>query len=496
MKRKPVLVFVLVLALMIGSLGTAEEVFNAGSEVSREEALRVYLSGVLYDAPKSGGPGSGAARKNLSQAEQKLYDQVLEQAKKVAAGEQEDTEFRFVMGDYFEDKSATPEEIGFPGLMADDEQSFGQAYFKAWDALTGNFDLLRVLMAVKADHPYELYWTDQYYHSFSNTILARIGEDGAVECFVLNTGTEEMPVQFTAGYTVDTAFSADGKIGFKARTEIGAAVQKAAENARRIVEAHAGESDVQKLKSYKDEICRMVKYNDEAAAKGVDAYGTRSPWSLIWALDGDETTNVVCEGYAQAFQYLCELSSFSSPLVRSIYVNGYCGGENHAWNVVRLSDGENYLADVTNSDEDTGGSEGTLFLARYADKKIEGIYTGYFYDTGFSYLMYQFDEDTKGLYSSSDLRMAGPEEHNEDEITDMPGDVNDDGTVDGRDAIRLMKYLAEEEDPETGEPLMIQENNADVNGDGAVDEKDLLRLMRYLGGEDVELLAGAMYGNG
>ena len=168
MKRKPVLVFVLVLALMIGSLGTAEEVFNAGSEVSREEALRVYLSGVLYDAPKSGGPGSGAARKNLSQAEQKLYDQVLEQAKKVAAGEQDDTEFRFVMGDYFEDKSATPEEIGFPGLMADDEQSFDQAYWKAWDALTGNFDLLRVLMAVKADHPYELYWTDQYYHSFSN----------------------------------------------------------------------------------------------------------------------------------------------------------------------------------------------------------------------------------------------------------------------------------------------------------------------------------------
>ncbi len=79
---------------------------------------------------------------------------------------------------------------------------------------------------------------------------------------------------------------------------------------------------------------------------------------------------------------------------------------------------------------------------------------------------------------------------------DKPGDVNDDGTVDGRDAIRLMKYLAEEENPETGEPLMIQENNADVNGDGAVDEKDLLRLMRYLGGEDVELLAGAMYGNG
>ena len=79
----------------------------------------------------------------------------------------------------------------------------------------------------------------------------------------------------------------------------------------------------------------------------------------------------------------------------------------------------------------------------------------------------------------------------------LPGDVNEDGVVDGRDVVRLMKYLAgEEEDEETGEPLEINYDSADVDGSGAIDEKDLLRLIRYLGGENVKLLPGAMSGNG
>jgi thiol-disulfide isomerase/thioredoxin len=79
----------------------------------------------------------------------------------------------------------------------------------------------------------------------------------------------------------------------------------------------------------------------------------------------------------------------------------------------------------------------------------------------------------------------------------LPGDVNEDGVVDGRDVVRLMKYLAgEEEDEETGEPLEINYDSADVDGNGAIDEKDLLRLIRYLGGENVKLLPGAISGNG
>ena len=78
----------------------------------------------------------------------------------------------------------------------------------------------------------------------------------------------------------------------------------------------------------------------------------------------------------------------------------------------------------------------------------------------------------------------------------LPGDVNEDGAVDGRDVLRLMKYLANEEDPKTGKLIEINEDNADVDGSGSINEKDLLRLVKYLGGEKVTLEPGAMSGNG
>lgn len=62
----------------------------------------------------------------------------------------------------------------------------------------------------------------------------------------------------------------------------------------------------------------------------------------------------------------------------------------------------------------------------------------------------------------------------------LPGDVNGDGMVDGRDSIRLMKYLAKEIDEETGKVFEIREKNADLNQDEEVDEKDLMQLMNDL----------------
>ena len=78
----------------------------------------------------------------------------------------------------------------------------------------------------------------------------------------------------------------------------------------------------------------------------------------------------------------------------------------------------------------------------------------------------------------------------------LPGDVDGNGEVDGRDVVRLMNWLAEEIDPETDERYEIHDDNADVNGDGIVDEKDLLRLVKYFGGEDVTLEPGNVSGNG
>ena len=81
--------------------------------------------------------------------------------------------------------------------------------------------------------------------------------------------------------------------------------KEAASNAKMIVNEFKNMSEPEKLAAYKEMICYLTDYNDEAIS---DSYGDKygDPWQLIWVFDGDESTNVVCEGYSKAFQYLCE----------------------------------------------------------------------------------------------------------------------------------------------------------------------------------------------
>ena len=62
----------------------------------------------------------------------------------------------------------------------------------------------------------------------------------------------------------------------------------------------------------------------------------------------------------------------------------------------------------------------------------------------------------------------------------LPGDVNGDGQVDGRDIIRLAQYFA-------GYNVTINSANANVNGDSTLDGRDIIRLAQYFAGYNVEL---------
>lgn len=65
-------------------------------------------------------------------------------------------------------------------------------------------------------------------------------------------------------------------------------------------------------------------------------------------------------------------------------------------------------------------------------------------------------------------------------VSRLPGDVNEDGIVDGRDLLRLAKHIG-------GFDVVINEANSTVNGDNIIDGRDLLRLAKFIGGQDVEL---------
>ena len=82
----------------------------------------------------------------------------------------------------------------------------------------------------------------------------------------------------------------------------------------------------------------------------------------------------------------------------------------------------------------------------------------------------------KMLIRIADENGAVPEEEPEY----FPGDVNNDEVIDGRDAIRLMRFLAGDTDGETGEEIHVHRTNTECSGDGVIDEKDLLLIMEFL----------------
>ena len=65
------------------------------------------------------------------------------------------------------------------------------------------------------------------------------------------------------------------------------------------------------------------------------------------------------------------------------------------------------------------------------------------------------------------------------EKSTLYGDINGDGVIDGRDVIRLRKYLSTY-DPETGTAEAEVTAGADCNGDGSITGQDLVRLRKYL----------------
>ena len=189
--------------------------------------------------------------------------------------------------------------------------------------------------------------------------------------------------------------------------------KSAAENARMIVKEFQGYTETEKLYGYKEMICYLTSYNDDVTED--DEYG--DPWQLIYVFDGDDSTNVVCEGYSKAFQYLCDLSDITCYTVTGI-MNGGTGEGPHMWNIV-ANNGKYYMADITNSDEGTVGEDGGLFL----DTPISGsISRGYTYATDSANIYFAYDKEAKSLYGTgkNSILYMTKETYSADDLTAKP----------------------------------------------------------------------------
>ena len=286
-----------------------------------QELFQNYVN-QMFSVKKSNTVRKVPRKKKLTGNNAVIYSYIADAVEKIANGELESTK------------------IVVPPSSLDDSQDI------TFD------DVSKVIQSVLADLPQYMYWAD-----VTKGYSCMVGAGTANVSFKVNTYFSKNG----ATYTVDTS-----KTG---------AAKKAVENAKQIVENHANDTDYEKLVDYKEEICDLVSYDYDAASK-TSSQGyqkNNNPWQIIYVFDGDTSTDVVCEGYAKAFKYLCDLSTFSSSKIEVNIVDGKLyqgtsskdksnGGGGHMWNLVTMENGKNYLVDVTNCDNDTVGYPDKLFM--------------------------------------------------------------------------------------------------------------------------------------
>ena len=380
-----------------------EEVVVPGSTgaPSSDELFASFVERSFEGQPVAKAPKKlRSAVSALQGYDRSVYNYIAAQLPQIASGEQASTVFEIspeIMG--MENDAWTAEELGVTAVIAKDENNNAYVPADAQKAALAKLaiNLSRILDVLLAEHPYELYWYDKT--AGAGTRMKGFGlraeYDRSRGAYVLTVNSNMLlrfcvAEEYSAGeYLVDTS--------------IGRSVQRAVDNADAIVAKYSGLSDEEKLRGYKDEICGLVSYNSSATGGG--SYG--NPWQMIWVFDEDPGTNVVCEGYAKAFKYLCDHSAFEGD-IECILAGGdlVTGSRNepHMWNILKMDDGKNYLADVTNCDAGTAGSPDKVFLAGTTQTKTdsEGNTGYYFPGPG---LTYYYDSDTRGIFSEADLEL-------------------------------------------------------------------------------------------
>ena len=358
---------------------------------------------------------SASAGTRLDKTTAIAYNYIKEKVAQIAAGTRTSTKIEIPITLFYPEyasKTWTAEDLGISGkvLTSDKNHITAEASSALRELVQVPVDLTALDNALLSDLPYELYWFDKTLgvRLYSYTIGAkRTSEDGIL---FISSGLE-LWLSVSKDYA-DPKYdassdpkSADGKTRcYKTDTAKISRVNTAIKNAASYVNTAKDKTDYQKLLYYCNTISSLVEY-DFSAAEGKYANGYGDPWQIISVFDGNTKTNVVCEGYAKAFMYLCDLSTFKGD-ISCITVTGDTGG-GHMWNVVNMDDGKNYIVDVTNIDNRSTAAMTKLYRdALFLNGCKSPSEHGYSFKIGSMPLSYTYDEDSLETYSDDQLTLA------------------------------------------------------------------------------------------
>ncbi len=340
----------------------------SGSSFTNESASKAYIRGAFYP---SAAKYTTVLADRLNRENRKLFDSLLVKLSDVAVGKITCTIFEMP--------------YSFRCTL-DSVHNSGQEFQGKLKEQIG-----LIFMALLGDCPSELYWFDK---------TCGVSWGYRVQYDAEYIWIEEIKLSF---YVAKEYSQSNEAKTFYLDAAKAQAIQTAAANAKAIVAANRGKSDIEKLRAYKNEICALTEYNTAAVTNSSTPYG--NPWQLVWVFDGNPATNVVCEGYAKAFQYLAERSSFSND-VTVMSMTGdvwqYGSSGRHMWNVVSVNDSKKYHVDVTFCDG-TGGSD-DFFMAGYDSFDYTGAGKKRFI---YKHAGYVYDKEPADLFTDADDDMNG-----------------------------------------------------------------------------------------
>lgn len=155
--------------------------------------------------------------------------------------------------------------------------------------------------------------------------------------------------------------------------------------------------------------------------------------------------------------------------VGNIYITGYANG-GHAWNLVRMSDGQYYWLDATWDDQTSAIYQHRYFLVgnenftNHTADTPEGTGTSFLYE-----LPIVSDKDYDPESETGEVLL---------------GDINMDGTVNVFDLTMCLNHVAQKS-------ILYSDAwiAADMNKDGNVDLFDLMNLLTYIAVKENTVLA-------
>ena len=232
----------------------------------------------------------------------------------------------------------------------------------------------------------------------------------------------------------------------------------------------------------------LVPYGYYTVLPGVTDY-EGNPVEVTWAITHDspgqgnpESSGFVLDGNAIACVWptaACEVTGTAADGMKvKVSVLGYKLSEaiHISESVLRLAVGE--FANIQVVNDETGALLGDYVVV--AEDETVATVTSYVPSEN-RYTVSAVKPGTtmvvamllNGTYATCEVTVYDPDAR-------VPGDVNEDGKINSRDALAVLRYAA-------GQDVSINTANADVNEDGKINSRDALAILRYAAGQDVVL---------